>query len=216
MFTGLIEDLGSIRQWRRSSEGARLSVACHLPMHEVAIGDSIAVNGVCLTVVACGDGLFSADVSPETLQCSTLGALPSGAPVNLERALRLSDRLGGHLVTGHIDAVATVRERTRDGNAVRFIFDIEAPIARLLVEKGSVAIDGISLTVNTVDNNTFALAVIPHTLQATTLRDCQAGTRVNIETDLIGKYVDRLLRGREGDGSKSALDLQFLAKHNFL
>ncbi len=174
MFTGLIEDIGSVRQWRRGRDGARLTVACHLPMQEVAIGDSIAVNGACLTVVACGDDLFSADVSPETLQRSTLDSLSAGAPVNLERALRLSDRLGGHLVTGHIDAVATVRERVREGNAVRFIFAIEAAIARLLVEKGSVAIDGISLTVNTVSEETFSVAVIPHTLQMTTLRDCQA------------------------------------------
>jgi riboflavin synthase len=215
MFTGLIETLGTIRTWRRSGENTRLTVACTLPMSELSIGESIAVNGACLTVVAFGEGLFSADLSAETLQCSTLADLGPGTPVNLERALRLSDRLGGHLVTGHIDAVASVRMRVRDGNAVRFTFALDPAINRLLVEKGSVAIDGISLTVNTVTEDTFSVAVIPHTLEMTTLQDCREGGRVNVETDLIGKYIARLLQGGR-DVTGARLDLQFLAKHGFL
>ncbi len=191
-------------------------MATALPTKELAIGDSIAVNGACLTAIACGEGLFSAEVSPETLQRSTLGDLGPGSPVNLERALRLSDRLGGHLVTGHVDAVARVLERVRDGNAMRFAFRLDPAVNRLLVEKGSVAIDGISLTVNVVTADTFSVAVIPHTLQVTTLRNLQVGSRVNIETDLIGKYVDRLLRPDKGENGGAPLDLQFLAKHGFL
>ncbi len=215
MFTGLIETLGTIRTWQRNGENTRLTVACTFPKRELSIGESIAVNGACLTVVAFDEGLFSADLSAETLQRSTLANLGPGTPVNLERALRLSDRLGGHLVTGHIDAVASVRERVRDGNAVRFTFGLDPTVNRLLVEKGSVAIDGISLTVNTASEDTFSVAVIPHTLQMTTLHDCREGSRVNVETDLIGKYIARLLQGRrEVNGTN--LDLQFLAKHGFL
>lgn len=215
MFTGLIEDLGTVRELRRGAAGARLTVATALPMTELAIGESIAVNGVCLTVTGFGGGTFSADLSPESLERSTLGGLASGAPVNLERALRLSDRLGGHLVTGHVDAVAELIERTRDGNAIRLAFRIEPHYCRYLVEKGSIAIDGISLTVNTVAAGSFAVAVIPHTLEVTTLKKVNPGARVNVETDILGKYVERLLRPGEGEG-KAALDLQFLAKHGFL
>lgn len=214
MFTGLIEDLGTVRELRRVGAGALLTVATSLPMAELAIGESIAVNGVCLTVIRFGGGVFSADVSPESLERSSFGSLIPGAPVNLERALRLSDRLGGHLVTGHVDTVAETLERTPDGNAVRFSFRIDPRHCRYLVEKGSVAIDGISLTVNSIAADVFSVTVIPHTLEVTTLKDLRPGSRVNIETDIVGKYVQRLLRPeREG---KASLDLQFLAKHGFL
>jgi riboflavin synthase len=215
MFTGLIEDLGTLRELRTSADQARLTVATGLPMAELALGESIAVNGVCLTVTTFGDGFFSADVSPETLNRSTLGHLMRGSRVNLERALRLTDRLGGHLVTGHIDGRARIIERRQDGNAWRLRFQAGPAVAELLVAKGSVAIDGISLTVNEVSGETFALAVIPHTLALTTLQERKVGDEVNVETDLIGKYVARFMQnGVPGKAQGVTLDL--LAKHGFM
>ena len=214
MFTGLIEAVGTLREMQRSTSGGRVTVASGLPLADVKIGDSIAVNGACLTVTALGPGYFCADVSIETLERTTLGALTSGAAVNLERALRLGDRLGGHLVTGHIDGLASVTERVRQGNAWRINCRLEPSLARLLVAKGSVALDGISLTVNEVSDNSFSVMIIPHTLEQTTLARCQAGDRVNVETDLIGKYVARLLgTGRSEEGG---VTLELLAKSGFL
>ena len=215
MFTGLIEDLGTLRELRTSAEQARLTVATGLPMTEFVLGESIAVNGVCLTVITFGDGVFSADVSPETLKRSTLGHLMRGSRVNLERALRLTDRLGGHLVTGHIDGRARIIERRQDGNAWHLRFHAGPTVTELLVAKGSVAIDGISLTVNEVSGETFALAVIPHTLALTTLQERKVGDEVNVETDLIGKYVARFMQnGVPGKAQGVTLDL--LAKHGFM
>jgi riboflavin synthase len=214
LFTGLIEDLGTLREVRRGAEETRLTVATALPMSELTLGESIAVNGICLTVVAFGNGSFSADVSTETVARTTFAELAPGHRVNLERALRLSDRLGGHLVSGHVDGVGTVLERIREGNATRFTFRIPAALSRYLVSKGSVAVDGISLTVNAVDGETFSLTIIPHTMVMTTLQTLAAGGRVNIETDIIGKYVERFLRA--GEGKESSIDRQFLAKHGFL
>ncbi|MEJ2700749.1 MAG: riboflavin synthase [Desulfuromonadales bacterium] len=216
MFTGLIETLGNIREVRKSPGGARLSVMTDLPMEDLVKGESIAVNGICLTVTSFGGGVFSADVSAETLSRTTLGELAPGSIVNLERALRLSDRLGGHLVTGHVDGVATVTGRARDGDSVRFTFGIPPGLNRFLVEKGSVAVDGISLTVNAVTGDSFSVSVIPHSLSMTTLQYREVGSRVNIETDLIGKYVERLLAGREDRPTKSSISLEFLAKHGIL
>ena len=215
MFTGLIEDLGTLHELRTSAEQTRLTVATGLPMAEFALGESIAVNGVCLTVTTFGAGFFSADVSPETLNRSTLGHLMRGSRVNLERALRLTDRLGGHLVTGHIDGRARIIERRQDGNAWCMRFQAGATVTELLVAKGSVAIDGISLTVNEVSGETFALVVIPHTLGLTTLQERKVGDEVNVETDLIGKYVARFMQnGVPGKAQGVTLDL--LAKHGFL
>jgi riboflavin synthase len=215
MFTGLIEDIGILRDLRRGTNQATLTVMTGLPMVELTLGESIAVNGVCLTVTSFGDGAFNADVSPETLDCSTLGRLTLGTRVNLERALRLSDRLGGHLVTGHIDGRAQIIERRQDGNAWRFNFHTDPSVTALLVTKGSVAIDGISLTVNEVSAESFALAIIPHTLAMTTLRESKVGDVVNVETDLIGKYVARFMRnGAPAKAQGVTMDL--LAKHGFL
>lgn len=217
MFTGLIQDVGTVRTLRRGGESVRLCVATRLPMDDIVMGESIAVNGVCLTVVSFGGGSFEADLSPESLERSTLGDLVSGSPVNLERALRLSDRLGGHLVSGHVDGVATVAERRKDGNAIRFTFRIPPALSRYLVEKGSIAVEGVSLTVNEVGPESFGIAVIPHTLAATTLMEIRHGRRVNIETDILGKYVERLLKGgSEGLSSSGGVDMHFLAKHGFL
>jgi len=214
MFTGLIEDLGTLRQLRRESDKVQLTVATRIPMAELILGESIAVNGICLTVVAFSGGTFTADVSPESMACTTLGELGSGDPVNLERALRMGDRLGGHLVSGHVDGVAVLLEKSQDGNAVRLRFRMAAELNRFVVEKGSITIDGISLTVNQVSEETFSVAIIPQTLAATNLHHRQPGSRVNIETDIIGKYVARLL-GQRGD-VKPSIDLDFLAKHGFL
>jgi len=216
MFTGLIEDLGTVRELRQGSAGARLTVTTAIPMDELERGESIAVNGICLTVTTFGGGSFTADVSPETLGRSTLGALFPGRRVNLERALRLGDRLGGHWVSGHVDAVGTLEQARPDGNAWRLVFRLPAEVNRYVVEKGSVAIDGISLTVNSVGDETFSVAIIPHTLALTTLKEAKVGARVNIETDILGKYVERLL-GRSPRGeSRAHVDLEFLAKHGFL
>ncbi len=215
MFTGLIEDLGTLREIRTGSDQAQLSVATGLPMSELTLGESIAVNGVCLTVTSFGDGAFTADVSPETLDCTSLGRLARGARLNLERALRLSDRLGGHLVTGHVDGMARISGLFRDGNAWRFTFQAEAAVMDFLVAKGSVAIDGISLTVNAVSESSFSLAIIPHTLSLTTLQDRKVGDEVNVETDLIGKYVARFLRNNTSD-KPQGVTMDVLAKHGFL
>jgi riboflavin synthase len=215
MFTGLIEDLGTVRELRREGSRVRLSVLTAIPTTELHLGDSVAVNGICLTLVAVGHGSFTADVSPETLERSTLGELAAGGRVNLERALRLSDRLGGHLVSGHVDAIATISERIQDSNAIRFTFRLPAAVNRFVAEKGSIAIDGVSLTVNAVTKETFAVAVIPHTLAMTTLQEKKIGDRVNIETDLIARYIARLL-GVEEAPTTSSINLEFLAKQGFL
>lgn len=218
MFTGLIESVGVVRELRRSAGNATLTVRAPFVDDTYQLGESIAVNGACLTVVAFGGGSFQADVSPETLDCTTLSAVKAGQRVNLERALRLGDRFGGHIVSGHIDAVATLTDRRSDGNAQRLSFSLDASFNRFLVAKGSVAIDGISLTVNNVETDSFTVAIIPHTLQNTTLTEIKIGQRVNIETDLIAKYVLRLFPGGLdiSSSNRPAMSLDFLAKHGFL
>ena len=215
MFTGLIETVGRVARLERVGGAARLTVAAGLPADGVALGDSIAVNGACLTVTAFGGGTFTFDVSPETMTQTTFRRLAGGAPVNLERALRLGDRLGGHIVTGHVDCTATVAERREsDGNIV-LAFRLPPDLARLLVAKGSVAVDGVSLTVNGVTDDGFDVNVIPHTAAQTTLPRVRPGDEVNVETDILGKYVERLLGGR-GAGGAGGLTLELLAKSGFL
>ncbi len=216
MFTGLIQSVGKVQSLKRQGNSAQLQVSSSLVDNGLQLGESIAVNGACLTVTAWNKSSFSVDISPETMQCTTLGKLAPNQLVNLERALRLSDRLGGHLVSGHIDCIATVRRRHQDQNAIRFEFAVPPEVMRYLVVKGSVAVDGISLTVNRVEADRFAVTVIPHSLEMTTLNDCREGSQVNIETDLLGRYVERLLVGRTAASQDQELNVDFLAKNGFL
>jgi riboflavin synthase len=202
VFTGIIEELGRMRAIDRREGGARLEIAATTVVADARAGDSISVNGCCLTVVDSGDGWWAGDVVIETLERTALGSLEPGEPVNLERPLRLSDQLGGHLVQGHVDAVGHVAAKLplADGST-RFTFSAPPDVLRYVVRKGSVAIDGISLTVASLGDDTFDVAVIPHTLAVTTLGHKEQGAAVNVEADLIAKYVERLLvpTSREGN-----------------
>jgi len=193
MFTGIIEDVGTVDRWQMRRGAGVLTLTTRLPLGEMKIGSSLAVNGVCLTVVAKAARRVTVDVSPETIKRTNFNKLKAGDPVNLERPLRLNDRLGGHLVTGHVDGVGVAEEIRKQGKFTFYCFRVPAALGRLLVPKGSVAVDGISLTVNDCGRGHFSVAVIPHTLKHTNLRDRRVGDKVNIETDLIGKYVQRLL-----------------------
>lgn len=196
MFTGLIEDVGKITALRVKTQAATLTVATKLPVRSMLRGASIAVNGACLTVVKKRNKSFTVDVSPETLRRTNLQSLSVGGHVNLERPMRLSDRLGGHLVTGHVDGVARITAIAAEGEFTIITFAVRASLGSLLVRKGSVAVDGISLTVNDRRRNRFSVAIIPFTLQHTNLRARRVGDKVNIEVDLIGKYVQSLMRSR--------------------
>jgi riboflavin synthase len=194
MFTGLIEDVGTIGDLRLQQKSAVLTVKTKLPVRSMARGASVAVNGACLTVVKKGLRSFTVDVSPETLQRTSLETLTVGSMVNLERPMRLADRLGGHLVTGHVDGVGAVAAIEKQGEFTIITFEVPAPLGALLVPKGSVAVDGISLTVNVCRKQRFSVAIIPFTLRHTNLRAREVGDKVNIETDLIGKYVQSFMR----------------------
>jgi riboflavin synthase len=194
MFTGIIEAVGRLAGREARGGDARLRIAVGtLPFTDVALGESIAVNGTCLTVVAFDAGHFEADASNETLALTTLGALDIGAPVNLERALRADSRLGGHLVSGHVDGVGTVVSATDDGRAQRWRFRAPAGLARYIARKGSIAVDGVSLTVNAVDSDAFEVALVPHTVAHTAFSATRPGDAVNLEIDLVARYVERLL-----------------------
>ncbi len=196
MFTGIVEELGSVRSVTDLGDAARIDVRGPLVTSDARPGDSISVNGVCLTVVDVVDGGFTADVMAETLRRSSLGDLTERSPVNLERAARVDSRLGGHIVQGHVDAVATVRSIAPAQHWTTMAFDLPAGLTRYLVEKGSVTVDGVSLTVVAVDAVAFEVSLIPTTLAHTTLGTRRVGDSVNIEVDVIAKYVERLLEGR--------------------
>jgi len=211
MFTGIIEEMGTVKALRREAGAARLSLSAATVLDGTALGDSICVNGVCLTVVELGKKEFSADVAVETLRVTNLGELKAGARVNLERALQLSARIGGHLVSGHVDAVGRLREKRDEGNGWRIFFDAPETVLRYVIKKGSIAIDGISLTVADVDRAGFSIAMIPHTARLTTLGFKTVGDSVNLEADIIGKYVERLLPGR----AEGNVTLDLLKKNGF-
>lgn len=196
MFTGLIEDVGEIKSLRVDHGAAVLRVQTGLSVRAMPLGASVAVNGACLTVVKKGKRAFTVDVSPETLKRTSLEALRAGSLVNLERPMRMRDRLGGHLVTGHVDGVGRVASIEKKGDFTFFTFRVPPRLGRLLVSKGSVAVDGISLTVNDCGHRSFCVAIIPFTLRHTNLRARRVGDKVNIETDLIGKYVQSFLSKR--------------------
>jgi riboflavin synthase len=213
MFTGLVEGMGEITEIVRQAEGVRLGLAPPFAVTELVLGESVAVSGACLTVVAAGAGVFQVEVSPETLARTTLALKKARDKVNLERALRLGDRLGGHLVTGHVDGLGVVRERQEGPQHILLAFELPPGLAPYVVEKGSIAIEGVSLTVNTCQGNRLTVNLIPFTARKTTLATLKVGDRVNLETDIIGKYVAKLLsKDREGG---SGLTPDFLARHGF-
>lgn len=218
MFTGIIQAIGTLAATQAHGADTRLRIHTgKLPLATVAPGDSIAVNGVCLTAVELpGDG-FWADVSGESLARTTLGALRVGSRVNLEQALTPTTHLGGHLVSGHVDGVGRVLERRSDGRSERFRIEAPKALAKYIAEKGSITVDGISLTVNAVDGAVLDLNIVPHTLRETTLGDYAAGTAVNLEVDLIARYLERLLLGeRAAEPGSGGVTLAFLAAHGFL
>lgn len=204
MFTGLIETMGAVTSVEITGNGIRLSLK-PLTDLEVNPGDSIAVNGVCLTVTNPGRGVaYNAptfDISPETMRSTNLGELKVSDQVNLERALRLSDRLGGHIVTGHADGTGTIRDKRRAGEYTFYTFESSPEILKYVVKKGSIAVDGISLTVVDLDNKSFSVAIIPHTLTATNIGDKHVGNKVNLEVDIIGKYVEKFSNRKDTDAN---------------
>lgn len=215
MFTGLVQDMGTVDSLARGSM-TRIAIATSLPAEEFELGESVAVDGACLTVAARSKGRFEVEVSPETLRRTTLGDLAAGARVNLERALRLSDRLGGHLVQGHVDAPARVLSKEQEGGSVIMAFELSRELAPFFIEKGSVAVDGVSLTVNRLLEDRFAVSLIPETQSRTTLLSKGPGQRVNLEADLVGKYIARLLgRSSPEKLEKEKIDLQFLERCGF-
>lgn len=218
MFTGIIEEIGRINAIRHGAHSAVLVINASDIMNDVNIGDSVAVNGVCLTVTAFTKEGFCADVMHETLKRSSLAALKSGSVVNLERAMAVGSRFGGHIVAGHVDGVGTICEVTKDDNAVWYRIKAADKVLRYIVEKGSVAIDGISLTVAKVTASDFSVSIIPHTAGQTILSAKKAGDIVNIENDVIGKYVEKLLMPYEPDKTEAkdkGITMEFLYKNGF-
>lgn len=215
MFTGIIEGKGRLVAMRPAGGGLSLGLEADFALDEPDEGESIAVNGVCLTAKGIAGRRFSADVSPETLSKTNLGQLSTGSWVNLERALRLSDRLGGHLVSGHVDGVSELLTVVKQGSFTIYTFTVPPGQGRYIIHKGSITIDGISLTVNAVDDTAFSVSIIPHTAGVTTLALLSPGGRVNIEVDIIGKYVEKLL-SHDSPPHQSKLNHTFLAEHGFL
>lgn len=215
MFTGIVEELGTIRAVRRGAASAVLSIGAAEVLSDLKIGDSVAVNGVCLTVTSLDDGGFTADVMHETLGRSSLGALAPGGRVNLERAMPANGRFGGHIVSGHIDGTGKIASVRPDDNALWYTIYAAPELLRYIVEKGSITIDGISLTVAAVDETSFSVSLIPHTAAVTTLGKKRAGDTVNLETDIIGKYVEKLLRPAPEPERQGGISWEFLAENGF-
>lgn len=212
MFTGIIEEIGTVRRIEHGAKGARLTIQAKTVLEDTRIGDSIATNGVCLTVVSMTDDSFSADVMAESLRRSSLGTLQGGSLVNLERAMAANGRFGGHIVSGHIDGTGTIASQKREDNAVWVKIKTPAPLLRYIVEKGSIAIDGVSLTVAAVTDMDFSVSIIPHTGAQTILLGKKPGDPVNLECDVIGKYVEKLTAPHKTGG----ISTNFLAENGFL
>ena len=219
VFTGIVEETGTVLFMDFSTDYGKLHIQAKKVLEGTKLGDSIAVNGVCLTVTQLKSDRVVADVMPETVHRSSLGALKSGSRVNLERAMAADGRFGGHMVSGHIDGTGTIKHIEKDGNAIRYQISASENILQGIVEKGSIAIDGISLTVASVNDKEFEISVIPHTLQETILADKREGAVVNLETDIIGKYVKRLLSFPVGaekqDQKESTITMDFLMRAGF-
>lgn len=215
MFTGIVEEVGTIRAVRRGKSSSVLSIGAGLVLSDLKTGDSVAVNGVCLTATGRDSGGFTADVMHETLDRSSLGALTAGSHVNLERAMAADGRFGGHIVSGHIDGTGTVTAIRKDDNAVWYTVTAGPKLLRYIVEKGSITIDGISLTVAAVGESWFSISAIPHTAAVTILGEKRVGDTVNLETDIIGKYVEKLLRPESEARPQSGITLEFLAENGF-
>lgn len=213
MFTGLIESLGSIGGISVTKEGAVINIEAPDIVDELAIGDSVATNGVCLTVTRKTSKGFMSDVMPVTLSSSNLGSLKTGACVNIERAMTLKDRLDGHMVTGHVDAIGKISSISNEGNAILYRISLDRDITARMILKGSVAIDGISLTIQDLVDGEIEVSIIPHTAEVTRLRDVGIGDLVNVETDVIGKYVERLLGIKKDE---STVDMGLLSRCGFL
>ena len=212
MFTGIIEEIGTVRRIEHGAKGARLTIQAKTVLEDTRIGDSIATNGVCLTVVSMTGDSFSADVMAESLRRSSLGTLQGGSPVNLERAMAANGRFGGHIVSGHIDGTGTIASQKREDNAVWVKIKTPAPLLRYIVEKGSIAIDGVSLTGAAVTDTDFSVSIIPHTGAQTILLGKKPGDPVNLECDVIGKYVEKLTAPHKTGG----ISTNFLAENGFL
>ena len=215
MFTGIVEETGKIRSAQTGGTSGRFDIEADIVIEGTKIGDSIAVNGVCLTVVELGTDGFTADVMPETAERSSLGKCRPGDKVNLERAMAADGRFGGHIVSGHIDGTGRIESLEDDGIAVWVSIRAEKALLKYIVEKGSVAIDGISLTVAYVDGDRFKVSVIPHTGEATMLLEKKPGDTVNLENDIIGKYVDKLMHFRDETGEESEITMDFLIENGF-
>lgn len=215
MFTGITEEIGIIRAVRRSACASVLSIGASLVLSDLRIGDSVAVNGVCLTATGKDAGGFTADVMHETLNRSSLGRLVPGSRVNLERAMAADGLFGGHIVSGHIDGTGRITARRQDGSAVWYTVEAVPTLLQYMVEKGSVAIDGVSLTIAAVTETDFSVSLIPHTAGVTILGGKRPGDVVNLETDVIGKYVEKLLRPKQGTGPAGGITLEFLAGNGF-
>lgn len=217
MFTGIIQSVGSIQALKPQEGDQRLTVATgKLDMGDVALGDSIAVNGVCLTVIEFDQQSFQADVSNETLDCTTLGDLAAGSAVNLEKALLPTTRLGGHLVSGHVDGVGMIIDRQPDARSIRLTIRVPEDISRYIAAKGSICVEGISLTVNRIEGRHFSLNIVPHTLEETNLRDAEVGRRVNLEVDIIARYLEQLLTGARDSAAGEGVTRTLLAESGFL
>jgi riboflavin synthase len=220
MFTGIIEGQGTIIEIQSEGQGKRLGFNSDFVLDQTKIGDSISISGVCLTVVKIHGQRFQVDVSPETLEKTTFGRAKIGDRVNIERALRLSGRIDGHLVSGHIDGIGTIKQKQNKGNAVIVTIGVPESCSRYLIKKGSIAVDGISLTINNCDRTSFEVSIIPHTAKLTTIILGKVGDRVNIETDMIGKYVERFVTEIQSHDKRNqtgqSIDKQFLAKTGFI
>ena len=216
MFTGIVEEVGSLRQIQKSAKGLHITISARRVLEGSKIGDSICTSGICLTITHLASNAFEADVMAETLRCSKMQALQAGSPVNLERSLRPDTRLGGHIVSGHIDGTGVIAHMEREDNAVWLSIKAPQEILRYVIKKGSIAIDGVSLTVAEVDPESFKVSIIPHTGAETTLLQQKPGDQVNLECDVIGKYVEKLLGFSSPDPSKKdSLSMDFLRENGF-